>query len=262
MTIRISRDPIYRRRRFPAETIELCVRWYITYRLSYRDLAAIMAEREIAVSHTTVMRWVLRYVPEYERRWARFARSPGSSWRMDETAVNVRGGRHYLYRAVDRDGKSVASLLCRDRSMWSAQAFFRSAVGKEGVRWPGKINLDGNKATHRGLRLLAKEDYRWRAVEIRARRCLNNVVEQDHRAIKQRCASMLGLKSFRSAVITLAGVELAHRIRKGQHLLPLDHGGRASSLKNLWDRALSQVGTPATGVRGCSPSQRRIRDLN
>jgi transposase-like protein len=98
MTIRISRDPIYLRRRFSAETIELCVRWYITYRLSYRDLVAMMAEREIAVSHTTVMRWVLRYVPEYERRWARFARSPGSSWRMDETAVNVRGGRHYLYR--------------------------------------------------------------------------------------------------------------------------------------------------------------------
>jgi hypothetical protein len=108
------------------------------------------------------------------------------------------------------------------------------------------------------LRLLAKEDYRWRVVEIRARRYLNNVVEQDHRAIKQRCASMLGLKSFRSAAITLAGVELTHRIRKGQHLLPLDHGGRASALKNLWDRALSQVGTPATGVRGCSPSMHQI----
>jgi transposase-like protein len=56
MTRRISRDPIYRRRRFSAETIELCVRWYITYRLRSRDLAAMMAEREIAVSHTTVMR--------------------------------------------------------------------------------------------------------------------------------------------------------------------------------------------------------------
>jgi transposase-like protein len=258
MTIRISRDPIYRRRRFSAETIELCVRWYITYRLSYRDLAAMMAEREIAVSHTTVMRWVLRYVPEYERRWARFARPPGLSWRMDETAVSVRGGRHYLYRAVDREGKSVASLLCHNRSMESAQAFFRSAVAQEGVPWPGKVNLDGNKATHRGLRLLAKEDYRWRAVEIQARRYLNNVIEQDHRAIKQRCASMLGLKSFRSAAITLAGVELAHRIRKGQHLLPLEHGGRASSLKKLWDRALSQVGTPAAEVRGCSPSMHQI----
>ena len=73
MTQPIERDPIYRGRRFQTETIELCVRWYITYRLSYRDLAAMMAERGIVVSHTTIMRWVLRYVPEYERRWDRYA---------------------------------------------------------------------------------------------------------------------------------------------------------------------------------------------
>ena len=144
MARRISRDPIYAGRRFSAETIETCVRWYITYRLSYRDLAAMMAEQGVVVSHTTIMRWVLRYVPEYERRWARFARSPGSSWRMDETAVSVRGGRHYLYRAVDRHGKSVASLLCNDRSMEAAQAFFRAAVSQGDVPWPQKINVDGN----------------------------------------------------------------------------------------------------------------------
>ena len=121
---RVARDPIYKGRRFSAETIETCVRWYITYRLSYRDLVAMMAEQGIVVSHTTIMRWVLRYVPEYERRWSRYARSPGSSWRMDETAVEVRGGRHYLYRAVERHGKSVASLLCSDRTMEAAQALF------------------------------------------------------------------------------------------------------------------------------------------
>jgi transposase-like protein len=254
MTKRISRDPIYRRRRFPAETIELCVRWYITYRLSYRDLVAMMAERGITVSHTTIVRWVLRYVPEYERRWARFARPPGSSWRMDETAVAVRGGRHYLYRAVDKHGKSVASLLCNDRNMASAQAFFRAAVSQEGVPWPEKINLDGNSATHRGLRLLGEEDGRWRRVEVRACRYLNNVVEQDHRAIKQRCASMLGLKSFHSAAITLAGVELAHRIRKGQYSLPFKRHGWASSLKELWAAALSYVVEPTCKYGGCNPS--------
>jgi transposase-like protein len=111
----------YRCRRFSAEAIEQCVRWYITYRLSYRDLAAMMAERDVIVSHTTIMRWVLRYVPEYERRWARFARPPGSSWRMDETAVNVRGGRHDLFRAVDKKGKSIGSLICDGRRHFSAQ---------------------------------------------------------------------------------------------------------------------------------------------
>lgn len=239
-----ARDATYRGRRFPAETIELCVRWYITYRLSYRDLVAMMAERGIVVSHTTIMRWVLRHVPEYERRWARFARSPGSSWRMDETAVAVRGGRHYLYRAVDRRGKSVASLLCSDRSMEAAQAFFRTAVNLDGVSWPHKINVDGNSATHRGLRLLGDEDGRWRSVVVRARRYLNNVIEQDHRAIKQRCAPMLGLKSFRSAAITLAGIELAHRIRKQQYSLPMNTNGPACSLKELWAAALADSGAP------------------
>src|SRR5208282_5525212 len=111
---------------------------------------------------------------------------------------------HYLYRAVDRNGKSVHSLLCRDRSFESAQTFFREAVASESVSWPSKINLDGNAATHRGLRLLGDKDSRWRSVEIRARRYLNNIIEQDHRAIKRRCASMLGLKSFRTAAITFA----------------------------------------------------------
>ena len=125
---------------------------------------------------------------------------------MDETALAVRGGWHYLYRAVDRSGKSVASLLCNDRSMEAAQAFFRAAVSQDCVPWPEKVNVDGNSATHRGLRLLGDEDRRWQAVVLRARRYLNNVVEQDHRAIKQRCAPMLGLKSFPSAAITLAGI--------------------------------------------------------
>ena len=209
-----ERDPIYRGRRFSPESIELCVRWYITYRLSYRDLVLMMAERGIEISHTMIMRWVLNYVPEYERRWARFARPVHSSWRMDETAVRVRGGRHYLYRAVDRNGKSVGSLLCVDRSMASAQAFFRKVVYRKGVVWPSKINLDGHAASHRALRLLPQEDLRCQSVVVRSNRYLNNVIEQDHRAIKQRCASMLGLKSYRTAAITLSGIELAHCIRK------------------------------------------------
>ena len=94
MARRIPRDPIYSGRRFSAETIETCVRWYITYRLSYRDLVAMMAERGIEVSHTTIMRWVLRYVPEYERRWPRFAPMPGlKSFRAVATELQPNGPR-------------------------------------------------------------------------------------------------------------------------------------------------------------------------
>jgi transposase-like protein len=253
-----SRDPIYYRRRYPAEVIELCVRWYLTYKLSYRDLVAMMAERDVSVSHTTVMRWVQRYAPEFERRWARFAAPIGSSWRMDETAVSVRGQWHYLYRAVDRSGKSVHSLLCGDRTVESAQEFFRQAVKVAGSGWPEKVNLDGNAASHRGLRLLGEEDSRWCSVSVRARRYLNNIVEQDHRAIKRRCAPMLGLKSFATAAVTFAGVELAHRIRKRQFTIPYEVNGGALSLKELWDQAISEKGPPAGFEIARSPLTHQI----
>ena len=246
MTQAIERDPIYRGRRFQTETIELCVRWYITYRLSYRDLAAMMAESGIVVAHTTIMRWVLRYVPEYERCWARYATPVNSSWRMDETAVSVRGGLHYLYRAVDKNGKSVGSLLRSDRGMEAAQEFFRKALAANKFRRPTTVNLDGNAASHRALRLLADENPNWKSVDVRCCRYLNNVVEQDHRAIKRRCASMLGLKSFKTAAICFSGVELAHRIRKQQFSLARGRSDEPRSMKQLWESALASAAPDST----------------
>ncbi len=70
----------------------------------------MMAERGIAVSHTTIHRWVIRYVPEFEKRWNRFARPVNISWRVDETYIKVRGKWSYLYRAVDKHGKK--SIFC------------------------------------------------------------------------------------------------------------------------------------------------------
>lgn len=128
MTVAIVRDPIYRGRRFQSEIIELCVRWYLTYRLSYRDLVEMLAERGVVVSHTTIYRWVQQYVPEFERRWSRYAKPVHPSWRVDETAISVRGGQRYLYRAVDKFGKTVDSLLCADRSVSAARAFFCKAL--------------------------------------------------------------------------------------------------------------------------------------
>jgi transposase-like protein len=256
MTKAIARDPIYRRRRFQPEIIELCVRWYLTYRLSYRDLVEMMAERGIAVSHSTILRWVQRYVPEFEKRWSRYSRSVHSSWRMDETAVPVRGGHHYLYRAVDKYGKTVDSLLCTDRSDLSARAFFCKALKTHHPRWPTKLNLDGNAASHRALRLLQHESPHWRLVEIRSRRYLNNIVEQDHRAIKRRCAQMLAMKSFRTAAITLAGIELAHRIRKRQFTFGSRSGRQPFNLKHAWAHALA-CNDDLTGVdRDCTRTQR------
>src|ERR1700685_2186526 len=240
MTKAVVRDPIYRSRRFQPEIIELCVRWYLTYRLSYRDLVEMMAKRGVTVSHSTILRWVQRYVPEFEKRWGRYARRVHSSWRMDETAVSVRGGAHYLYRAVDKYGKTVDSLLCADRSESTARAFFSKALKTHQARRPRKVSLDGNDASHRALRCLRQEKPEWRSVVVRSNRYLNNIVEQDHRAIKRRCAPMLALKTFRTAAVTLAGVELAHRIRKRQFSFGRLGPRRVSSLKYLLVRALAR----------------------
>jgi transposase-like protein len=242
MTAAITRDPIYRYRRFQPEIIELCVRWYLTYRLSYRDLVEMLAERGITVSHTTIYRWVQQYVPEFERRWSRYAKPVDPSWRVDETAISVRGGMRYLYRAVDKFGKTVDSLLCADRSVSAARAFFFKALKTHYPRRPQKLNLDGNAASHLALRLLMQESPDLQSVVVRSSRYLNNIVEQDHRAIKRRCAPMLALKSFRTAAVTLAGVELAHRIRKGQFSLRSDSATGLSSFKHLWTRALKRRG--------------------
>ena len=131
MTKRQDRDAIYVKRQFDTEIIVLCVRWYITYRLSYRDLVAMMAERGVPISHTTIMRWVLRYVPEFEKRWNRFARSIGSSWRVDETYISIKGKWRYLYRAVDKQGRRIDFMLRPDRGIAAAQAFFRRELGRE-----------------------------------------------------------------------------------------------------------------------------------
>jgi transposase-like protein len=240
MTEAIARDPIYRGRRFQPEIIELCVRWYLTYRLSYRDLVEMLAERGVTVSHTTIYRWVQRYVPEFERRWSRYAKPVHPSWRVDETAIPVRGGNRYLYRAVDKFGKTVDSLLCADRSVSAARAFFCKALKTNYPLRLRKPNLDGNAASHLALRLLRQENPGLQSVVIRSRRYLNNIVEQDHRAIKRRCAPMLALKSFRTAAVTLAGVELAHRIRKGQFTFGSGIPTGLSSFEHLWVRTLKR----------------------
>lgn len=167
MTAAVARDAIYRGRRFQPDIIELCVRWYLTYRLSYRDLVEMLAERGVTVSHTTILRWVQRYVPEFERRWSRYAKPVHPSWRVDETAISVRGGNRYLYRAVDKFGKTVDSLLCADRSVSAARAFFCKALMTHRFRRPRKLNLDGNAASHLALRLLRQENPDLQSVAIR-----------------------------------------------------------------------------------------------
>ena len=231
-------DAAFRYRHFEQDLIVLCVRWYVTYRLSYRDLAQMMAERGIAVAPSTIYRWVQRFVPEFEKRWGGFAKPVGGSWRVDETYILVKQRWHYLYRAVDKNGLTVDFLLRKDRGVEAAKAFVKRALSTHHDRFPRKVTLDGHRASHRALRHLRRERRGWRFVQVRTCKYLNNIVEQDHRAIKQRCSPMLGFKSFASAQVTIAGIELAHRIRKKQFAIGHAYGARRFNMKTAWDRAL------------------------
>src|SRR6202051_4692063 len=113
MTRFVPVEELFKGRHFGREIVVLCVRWYLSFKLSYRDLVAMMIERGIELAHTTIMRWVLHYTPEFEKRWNRYARSVGGSWRCDETYIKVRGAWVYLYRAVDKAGKNVEFSLSR-----------------------------------------------------------------------------------------------------------------------------------------------------
>jgi transposase-like protein len=196
-------------------SVLLCVRWYLRFKLSLRDLAEMMAERGLSMAHTTIMRWVQRYAPEFEKRWRRFARAVGQSWRVDETYVKIRGEWRYLYRAVDRAGKTVDFRLSPRRDVAAAKAFFRKAIESQ-QRFPRTITLDGYAASHRAVRELKADGSLPTKTRLRSSKYLNNLIEQDHRGVKQRIAVMLGFKGFRNAAITIAGIELMQRIRKGQ----------------------------------------------
>ena len=162
----------------------------------------------------------------------------GCSWRVDETYVQIRGRWCYLYRAVDKQGRTVDFLLRRDRGIVAAQAFFRKALHTNGGRGPRTITLDGHLPSRRALWLLRRENLLWRYVKVRTCKYLNNIVEQDHRAIKRRCSAMRGLKAFGPTAVMIAGVELAHRIRKREFSLGRVRGQRRHTMKTAWDRAL------------------------
>lgn len=169
-------------RHFDREIIVLCVRWYLRYKLSLRDLVEMMAERGLDIAHTTIMRWVQRYVPEFEKRWNGYARKSGRSWRVDETYLKVRGRWVYLYRAVDRDGNTVDFRLSPKRDVAAAKAFFRKALRTQ-LRAPVSITLDGYAASHRAMREIPNEDEAWKRTKLRSSKYLNNLIEQDHRVL-------------------------------------------------------------------------------
>ena len=218
-----ERNPLFAGRWFEDDIIFLCLRWYFRFKLSYRDLVAILGERGLSIAHSTILRWVVRYAETCEKRWHRFERPVGGSWRVDETFIKVRGQWMYLYRAVDGEGNTVEFYLSRTRGIAAALAFFRKALKHHPE--PHSITLDGHRPSHSALRRMGMNgEFNFRgqnAVKIRCCQYLNNVVEQDHRRVKGRLRSMLGFKTFHNARLVITGIELAQKIHKRQFAIPI-----------------------------------------
>jgi hypothetical protein len=160
--------------------------------------------------------------------------------------------RVYLYRAVDRDGQTVDFRLSGRRDVTSAKAFFRKAIKHQG-RPPRTITLDGYAASHRALREMKADGMLPGGIKLRSSKYLNNLVEQDHRGVKLRLGPMLRLKWFRTAAITIGGIELLRRIHKGQ--FDLGSLRRKDDTRLLYGMPCSQLDRYAAMWARCRPEQ-------
>ena len=202
--------------RFEKDLILLCVRWYLAYPLSYRNLEEMMEERGVEVDHSNLYRWVQKFTPLLEAAFRKGKKRPvGKSWRMDETYIKIKSQWKYLYRAVDKEGQTIDFLLTAHRDKKAALRFLKKAVRQHGL--PDTVTIDKSGANTAALETLKEET--GQTLEIRQSKYLNNRVEQDHRSVKRIVRPMLGFNSFHSARVTLQGIELMHMIKKGQMIV-------------------------------------------
>src|SRR6202140_3974837 len=207
---------LFKWRQFEPEVILLAVGWYLRFSLSHRDVEELLGERGLSVDHVTVWRWVQRYAPEIQRQLRTRLRPTNDSWRVDETYIRVKGKWVYLYRAVDSTGTTIDFLLSARRDAAAAKRFFQKALRAPGHPRPRVINVDGNPSYPKVIGELKRGGELGGRCRCRPERYLNNILEQDHRAIKRRVRASQGFRSFDSAARTIQGIEAVNMIRKGQ----------------------------------------------
>ena len=210
-------DPsLFKWRHFEAE-ISLCaVRWYLRYALSYRDVEELLRERGISVDHTTVFRWVQRYVPELDQ-WCRpQLKGTNDSYRVDETYITIKKHWYDLYCAVDSTGTTLDFMLSPTRDAEAAERFFRQVLQTSHVLIPRVITVDKNAAYPPACEALQQERLRPESCQLRQCKDWNNVGEQDHRFSKRRVNPGLGFGALVTAQRTIQGDEAIHMLHNGQ----------------------------------------------
>src|SRR6201987_3901028 len=198
---------LFKWRKFEPEVILLAVGWYLRFSLSYRDVEELLAERGVHADHVTVWRWVQRYAPEVNRPLRSRLNSTNDSWRVDETYIRVKGKWVYLYRAVDSSGATIDFLLSAKRDAAAAERLLAEAFGGENHPAPRVINTDEYAAYPPAIVRLKAESALEEDCQHRPVQYLNNVLEQDHRAIKRRVRASQHFRSFWGAWRTIAGYE-------------------------------------------------------
>jgi len=212
----MSKQQPFKWRHFQSEIILLCVRWYLRYPLSYRNLEEMMRERGLQVDHTTIYRWVQSYAPELDRRCRSHLKTTTDSWRVDETYIKIKKTWFYLYRAVDSSGNTLDFLLSPTRDAEAASRFLLKTLATSHSSKPRVINVDKNAAYPKAFSELKATGSIPEGCELRQVKYLNNLVEQDHRFIKRLTKPGMGFFSFETAWRTLQGFEVMNMLRKGQ----------------------------------------------
>ena len=210
---------VYKRRRFPTEIILVCVRWYCKYGISYRDLAEMMRERGVSVDHTTIFRWVQRYAPEIERRVRWYQGYRSASWRVDETYVRVGGAWRYLFRAIDKTGRSIDFTLSGRRNTRAAHRFLGKALRTTRDWPPTSITTDKLASYSKAICRLQQDGQMSKGVRHRTSKYLNNIIEADHGALKQVIRPTRGFQTMKTAYATIKGFEIMRMIRRGHCML-------------------------------------------
>jgi transposase, IS6 family len=232
----IKQNP-FKGRHFQTDIILLCVRWYLRYSLSYRDLEEMILERGFHIDHTTIYRWVQEYAPELEKRCRPHLKACNDSWRVDETYIKIKKVWFYLYRAVDSTGDTIEFFLSPTRDAEAAKRFFLKALASTArsvsqacpiteqvaqptaltdASAPRVINVDKNSAYPKAIAELKGAGVLPQQVELRQVKYLNNLIEQDHRFIKRLTKPGMGFFSDLTAQRTFQGYEIMNMIRKGQ----------------------------------------------
>ncbi|KAF2988832.1 hypothetical protein MJC1_04076 [Methylocystis sp. MJC1] len=194
---------------FERDVILWGVRWYVAYPMSYRQLEEMMEERGVDVDHSTLNRWVVKYAPLLEKQFRARKLAIGSSWRLDETYVKVKGCWKYLYRAVDKAGATVDFLLTAKRDCKAALRFLRKAIGQHGA--PEKITIDKSGANTAAIERYNAEHEA--DIEIRRRKYLTDVFDKTLSAPLEK----LFCATFSRTSIIRIGLRQSSRRPRGIH---------------------------------------------